>query len=204
MNTLQTAVASLFGVALVFSLPGLYFYTEGPPTDSSFATGNPSPGQASKRTGTELVEYDPVPVPDATDVPNTDFKLRELSTAQRREIRQNMLVDINQASQSQLERVPGIGPSTAKQIVRYRQQNGPYESLAELDKVSGIGTKTVDNLRKEVKISGQVASGEAPDAGQPSSSTSGSNSASRTRINIHIASRSQLQTINGFGPATAD
>lgn len=51
------------------------------------------------------------------------------------------LVNLNTASASQLETLPGIGASTAQKIIAERTQNGPFKSVDELMRVSGIGEK---------------------------------------------------------------
>ena len=56
-------------------------------------------------------------------------------------------VDINSASQSALESLPGIGEVTAAKIVAEREANGPYTSLEDLTRVAGIGEKKVAALR---------------------------------------------------------
>lgn len=63
-------------------------------------------------------------------------------------------VNINTASQAELEGLNGIGPVKAKAIVDYRQKNGPFKSVDDLKKVNGIGDKTLDGIRKEVAVSG--------------------------------------------------
>jgi competence protein ComEA len=60
------------------------------------------------------------------------------------------VVDINTANQTELDRLPGIGPKLAKEIVEYRKKNGPFKSVDELTKVKGIGPKSLEKLRKEV------------------------------------------------------
>ncbi len=55
-------------------------------------------------------------------------------------------LDLNTASATQLERLPGIGPVTASRIVVERAENGPFRSVADLVRVRGIGDKTVDGL----------------------------------------------------------
>ena len=55
-------------------------------------------------------------------------------------------ININTASQSQLEDLPGIGPSKASAIIQYRVDNGPFASCATLDAVNGIGPATVSAL----------------------------------------------------------
>jgi len=52
-------------------------------------------------------------------------------------------VNINTASQSKLESLPGIGPAKAQTIISGR----PYTSIEDLDKVPGIGAKTIERLR---------------------------------------------------------
>jgi comEA protein len=60
-------------------------------------------------------------------------------------------IDINSATKDDLEALPGIGPSLAERIVRYRTAHGRFKSLDELDNVSGIGPKTVERLKEFLK-----------------------------------------------------
>ncbi|MGN0301455.1 MAG: helix-hairpin-helix domain-containing protein [Anaerotardibacter sp.] len=57
------------------------------------------------------------------------------------------LVNINSAPQSQLETLPGIGEATAKKIIAYREEVGPFTKTTDLMKVSGIGEKKFDALK---------------------------------------------------------
>ena len=52
------------------------------------------------------------------------------------------LVNINTASESQLAELPGIGPSIAERIVRYRQNTGPFKTTEDVKRIKGIGDKT--------------------------------------------------------------
>jgi len=56
-------------------------------------------------------------------------------------------IDINSASSSELEELPGIGPATAAKILDYREQHGPFSSVDGLDDVSGIGAVTLEKIR---------------------------------------------------------
>jgi len=58
-------------------------------------------------------------------------------------------VNVNSAGASELEGLPGIGPSKAAAIIDYRTENGDFETLDGLSSVSGIGSKTVDGLRDD-------------------------------------------------------
>lgn len=59
-------------------------------------------------------------------------------------------INVNTAEQAQLEELPGIGPSLAGRILEFRQANGPFKNLSELDAVSGIGPALMGNLREHV------------------------------------------------------
>lgn len=50
-------------------------------------------------------------------------------------------IDINTASEKDLLVLPGIGEVKARSIVDYRQKNGPFRSLADLERVPGIGRR---------------------------------------------------------------
>lgn len=62
------------------------------------------------------------------------------------------MININTASQEELETLPGVGPVTATNIIQYRDANGPFTSVDELDNVSGIGERTLENLRPFVTV----------------------------------------------------
>ena len=49
-------------------------------------------------------------------------------------------VNINTASSAELEALPGIGPAKAKSIVEYRQKNGAFKSVEELNKLKAEAT----------------------------------------------------------------
>jgi competence protein ComEA len=53
-------------------------------------------------------------------------------------------IDINAASWPELTQLDGIGPSLAKRIVDDREENGPFASVNDLQRVSGIGPKTLE------------------------------------------------------------
>ena len=61
-------------------------------------------------------------------------------------------VDLNTATVEQLDALPGIGPATAKKIVDDRTQNGPFHSVDDLQRISGIGPKKVDSLKDLVTV----------------------------------------------------
>ena len=61
-------------------------------------------------------------------------------------------ININTASALDLERLPGIGEKRAQDIVAYREEHGPFQSVEELDDVSGIGPGILSGLRDYVTV----------------------------------------------------
>lgn len=55
-------------------------------------------------------------------------------------------LDLNQATQEELESLPGIGPSKAQGILAHREAHGPFDSVEDLLEVDGIGPKTLEAL----------------------------------------------------------
>jgi competence protein ComEA len=60
-------------------------------------------------------------------------------------------VNLNSASVEQLDALPGIGPVTARKIVDYRREHGPFTSVDQLDAIPGIGPARVAELRGLVR-----------------------------------------------------
>lgn len=61
-------------------------------------------------------------------------------------------VNINTATQSELEAIRGVGPAKAKAIISYRDANGAFKSVQELDKVKGFGKASVEKLQGELTV----------------------------------------------------
>lgn len=68
-------------------------------------------------------------------------------------------IDLNQATSSDLEQLPRIGPKIAERILTFRDTFGPFRSVDELLSVRGIGAKTLDLIRPHVHVSFQDTTG---------------------------------------------
>ena len=61
-------------------------------------------------------------------------------------------VDINHDSTEDLQRVPGIGPVLAERVIRYRQENGNFSSIRDIQNVKGIGVKRFARFEPYIRI----------------------------------------------------
>ena len=61
-------------------------------------------------------------------------------------------ININRATAGQLDSLDGIGPVIAKRIVEYRTLNGPFISIEDLQKVSGIGVAKFEQIKSKLRV----------------------------------------------------
>lgn len=120
--------------------------------DAVRAAGGPAPGAAVTRInlarpvadGEQVVvpgPGDPLP-PGARDTAAADAAAGHSAAP----------LDLNSATQAQLDALPGIGPVLAERIVAWRTEHGRFTSVDELGEVSGIGAKAMERLRPLVRV----------------------------------------------------
>ena len=73
-------------------------------------------------------------------------------------------VNINTASPTELEALPGIGAKTAARIVEYRQKNGPFKKVEDLMNVRGIGEKNFLKLKPQITVAARAEGATAATA----------------------------------------
>ena len=72
------------------------------------------------------------------------------SNKEKTENTQNSKININTATQTQLETLPGIGPSTAIKILTYRKEKGKFKSIEDIKEVSGIGDSKFEKIKEYI------------------------------------------------------
>jgi competence protein ComEA len=83
-------------------------------------------------------------------------------------------VNVNTAdAQTIAQRLDGIGPAKAQAIVDYRQSNGPFKTVDDLEKVKGIGKSTLEKIRERVSVEGGALPAKTGSAPPPVSKAGG-------------------------------
>ena len=105
-------------------------------------------------------------------------------------------VDPNRAPVVLLRRLPGVGPARARAIVEERASGGPFQSLADLARVPGIGQRTLEALGPHLTFGSRSGtpgySREIPPVSE-----------SARLVDVNRAQIKELEQITGIGPALA-
>lgn len=108
---------------------------------------NPTPiATAPSLTPTPAI---PVFTPDTTPTPAPTYSPTTSSTPIPE---QSTKININTANSQELDKITGIGPAYAKNIIDYRTANGPFQKIEDIIKVKGIGDKTFEKMKNEITI----------------------------------------------------
>ena len=83
---------------------------------------------------------------------NSQIASTQETTKQNTQKQTSTKININKATQAELENLPGIGPSTASKIVAYREENGKFESIENIKDVSGIGDAKYNSIKDLITI----------------------------------------------------
>ena len=108
-------------------------------------------GSASNRTegAAAVLEVQPAP---AIPVEAAPEEAAPEEAAPEEEAAVLAVVDLNTATQAQLEALPGIGEVLAKRILKYRAAYGPFLNVEQLMEVDGIGEKRFEALKKWITV----------------------------------------------------
>lgn len=87
-----------------------------------------------------------------TAIPGSSVMSEQSLTGTQGNVSSGGTVNINNATNEELQSLTGIGPSMASRIVEYRQQNGGFKTVEDLKNVSGIGDRTFEKLKDKVCV----------------------------------------------------
>lgn len=96
-------------------------------------------------------------------IPNKNEKITEYiwsgngnnngdSNLNNREQKEGKKVNINTASQSELDGLPGIGPALAQRIIDFREENGEFKSIEDVQNVKGIGEAKFEEIKENICV----------------------------------------------------
>ena len=111
-------------------------------------------------------------------------------------------LDPNTAPEEELDRLPGVGPATAKRIVRLREERGAFSGVDDLLAVPGIGPATLARMAPHRKWRGASRGRARPLAG-PRHRGRGGPSLTDSVVDLNRASRQELERLPGVGPTIA-
>lgn len=143
---------------------------------------------------------------------------RELADEEARRstpLRPDERLDPNRAPAAELDRLPGVGPSTASAIVASRERDGPFRTPDDLARVRGVGPATVERIRDHLDLADLPAGGRSPPGrrrrtaagpaspGAPDGPPPAGAAAPAGPIDVNRAPAALLETLPGVGPALA-
>jgi competence ComEA-like helix-hairpin-helix protein len=139
----------------------------------------------------------PAGTAEATVLPELLDGTREATeegARRRAPLEQGETVDANRASEVELDRLPGVGPSTARAIVAAREEGRVFRRPEDLLEVRGIGEATLERLRGKLVFGSVPAGTSSPRAPPPPTPAP---------VDLNRASAKELEALPGVGPALA-
>lgn len=114
-------------------------------------------------------------------------------------------LDPNRASDADLDRLPGVGPSTARAIVAARDSGAVFRRAEDLLEVRGIGAGTLERMRPHLGFDPSAPAAQARPGGRQPATTNRrpASPAAPTLVDLNRADQAALEGLPGIGPAIA-
>ncbi len=92
-------------------------------------------------------------IPSINDEKNDDYITEEIGeNVLQEDLKNNNKVNINTATQTELEALSGIGPSTALKIIEYRNENGKFKNIEDIKNIPGIGESKFNVIKDQISV----------------------------------------------------
>ncbi|MGM0381131.1 MAG: ComEA family DNA-binding protein, partial [bacterium] len=85
-------------------------------------------------------------------LPETKLDLTPNSKEEKQEIRFARKININEADIDKLQEIPNVGINTAQAIIQFREEDGKFYRIEDLNQIDGIGKKTVEELQPHITV----------------------------------------------------
>ncbi len=145
----------------------------------------------------------PAPEDDGPALLAESRRLQQENDARARPLAAGERIDPNRATDTELDRMPGLGPAAARAIVAEREEKGGFGSVDELLDVPGIGPATMQRIHPFLERSpvGRTVRGGAPPSSRPA--VPRLTRAAPAALDLNAASQADLERLPGVGPALA-
>lgn len=130
--------------------PGVYYFSLGSRVDDALRQAEPlaEADLNALNLARKLADGEKIYVPKKGETPEQALN----GTVLTEQGASGQKVNINTATAAELDTLPGIGPAIAQRIIDYRTEHGPFRTIADLQKVSGIGERRYEQIKDLVTI----------------------------------------------------
>ena len=100
-----------------------------------------------------LADEDAIYIPKKGESPqDTGKAIPGVNTVKSAAVNKPGKVNINTAGEKELDTLEGVGPATAKAIIEYREQKGPFNTIEDIKKVRGIGEAKFNGMKDKITV----------------------------------------------------
>ena len=101
----------------------------------------------------KLADEDMVYIPKKGEKPQAEGKtIQGVNTVKGAAVNKSGKININTASEKELDTLEGVGPVTAKAIIQFREQKGAFMTIEDIKKVSGIGEAKFNGMKDKITV----------------------------------------------------
>ncbi len=100
----------------------------------------------------EISDGEKIYIPNIAEAGTEEETVNASNASASQSNHSNGKININKATATELITVPGIGASTAQKIITYREENGKFQAIEDVKKVSGIGDSKFESMKDYISV----------------------------------------------------